>query len=104
MAKKFTLAIAPTFKREVSIPVPGERSATIPFTFKHKTRDELKDFIASLEGREDLDVVMEVASGWGIEEAFEEDNVAILLQNYPGSALAIINTYLTEVSGARKGN
>lgn len=104
MSKKFTLSIAPTFKHDVSIPIPGGRPATVSFTFKHKTRDELREFIAGLEGREDLDVVVEVTSGWGIDEAFEEDNVAILLQNYPGAALAIINAYMTEVSGARKGN
>lgn len=104
MSKKFTLAVSPTFKRDVSIPVPGDRPANINFTFKHKTRDELRDFVAGLEGREDLEVVLEVASAWGIDEAFEEDNVEILLQNYPGAALAIIDTYLKEVSGARKGN
>lgn len=104
MSKKFTLAIAPTFKADVSIPVPGGRPANVSFTFKHKTRDELKDLLAGLEGREDVDVVLEITTGWGIDEAFEEDNVAILLQNYPGAALAIIDTFLKEVSGARRGN
>ena len=104
MSKKFTLAIAPTFKAEVAIPVPGGRPANVSFTFKHKTRDELKELLSGLEGREDIDVVMEITSGWAIDEAFEEDNVAVLLQNYPGSALAIIDTFMKEVSGARRGN
>lgn len=104
MSKKFSLSVSPTFKRDVSIPVPGDRAANVNFTFKHKTRDELRSFVEGLEGREDLDVVLEITSAWGIDEAFEEDNVSVLLQNYPGAALAIIDTYLKEVSGARKGN
>lgn len=104
MSKKFSLTVAPTFKRDVSIPVPGDRPANVNFTFKHKTRDDLRTFVEGLEGREDLDVVLELASGWGIDEPFTDDNMGVLLQNYPGAALAIIDTYLKEVSGARKGN
>lgn len=104
MATKFSLKPNPTFKRDVEIPVPGEKPAKLNFVFRHKTRNELKEFVDSLADREDIDTVMDVACGWGIDESFDEDNVEVLLQNYPGSALAIINAYLNEVSGARKGN
>lgn len=104
MAVKFSLTPNPTFKRDVAIPVPGGKTASINFTFKHKTRDEFKAFLEGLEGREDVDIILEVASGWGLEDAFDEDNVTELTQNYLGSARAVLDTYVSELAGARKGN
>lgn len=104
MATKFSLTPNPTFKRDVAIPVPGGKTASINFTFKHKNRDDFKAFLEGLEGREDVDIVMDVASGWGLDDAFNEDNVTELTQNYLGSARAILDAYITELSGARKGN
>lgn len=104
MATKFTLAIAPTFKASVDIPVPGGRPAKIEFTFKHKTRDDFKEFIDGLQGREDLDVLQEIVSGWGLEDAFTEENLDTLVQNYPASARAITEVYISESITAKRGN
>ena len=104
MSKKFSLAVAPTFKRNVPIPVPGSRAIDVEFTFKHKTRDEFKKFLDEIEGREDVDLIMEIASGWGLEDAFDEENIDTLIQNYLGSARAIVETYIGELTSARKGN
>ncbi|MFA5595944.1 MAG: phage tail assembly chaperone [Pusillimonas sp.] len=104
MAIKFSLTPNPTFKRDVSIPVPGGKTVSINFTFKHKNRDAFKAFIDSLEGRDDVDIVLDVASGWALDDAFNEENLGELTQNYLGSARAILETYIAELSGARKGN
>lgn len=105
MARKFDLKAKPTFKCMVGIPIPGARAPIdVEFTFKAKTRDEFKEFVDSLRGREDVDVVMEIASGWDLEDAFNAENVAELIQNYIGSARAIMDKYIAELTAARVGN
>lgn len=105
MAKpKFTLNPAPTFKAKVAVPVPGSASADVEFIFKHRTRDELREFIDALSGRDDVDVVMSIASGWDLDDAFDTESIGKLTQNYIGSARVVIDTYLSELSGARLGN
>lgn len=105
MAKpKFNLSIAPTFKAKVAIAVPGGKTDEIQFTFKHRSKDDLKEFLDSLADKEDITLITDVASGWELDDAFDEDSLEKLTQNYPGSALAIFQTYMAELSGARAKN
>lgn len=105
MAKsKFSLSVKPSFKAKVAIPVPGQAAELVEFTFKGRTRDEFKDFIDTLKDREDVDVVMDIASGWELDDPFDAENVEILTQNYLGAARAIIEKYLSELTQARLGN
>lgn len=107
MAKpKFNLSAVPTFKAVVDIPVPGGKAEKVEFIFKHRTRDDFKKFIDKLEGREDVDVILDIASGWDLEDAFDADSLEELTQNYIGSARAIIEVYITELanSGQRTKN
>ena len=105
MAKpKFSLSSAPTFKAKVLIPVPGKTAESVEFTFKGRTREQFKDFIESLKDSEDADVIMQIASGWELEDAFDKDNVQQLVDNYLGAARAIIDKYLGELTAARLGN
>jgi len=105
MAKpKFSLTASPTFKAKVAIPVPGDKSADIEFIFKGRTREAFKDFIDGLKDREDAEVIMDIASGWDLDDAFEKDNIEKLTQNYLGAARAIIEKYLSELTQARLGN
>ena len=92
MAKvKFSLNANPTFKSKVEIPVPGDKSATVEFVFKGRTRTAFKDFIDGLKDRD-------------LEDAFDKDNVEVLTQNSLGAARAIIEKYLAELTSARLGN
>lgn len=105
MAKsKLSLAVSPTFKATVSIPVAGGKPADVEFTFKHRTREQFKELMDSLEGRDDVDVVMDIASGWDLDDPFERDSVERLIEGYMGSARAIINGYVLELTGARVKN
>jgi hypothetical protein len=105
MAKqKFSLSIKPTFKAKVAIPVPGATAELVEFTFRGRTRDEFKAFVDSLKDREDVEVVMDIASGWELDDAFDAENVEVLCQNYLGAARAIIEKYLSELTQARLGN
>ena len=105
MAKaKLSLTASPTFKSKVSIPVPGNKATEVEFTFKGRTRQQFKDFIESLTDRDDVDVLMDIASGWELEEAFDKDNIELLAQNYIGAPKAVIDKYLSELTAARLGN
>lgn len=105
MAKqKFSLSASPTFKVRVSVPVAGGKAAEIEVTFKHRTRDAFKEFLDNLTGREDVDVILDIASGWDLDDAFDAESLEELTQNHIGSARAIIETYIGELTSARVKN
>lgn len=104
MAKKFSLVPSPTFKASVSIQVPGGRSVQVEFIFKHRTRDEFKEFTDTLEGRKDVEILLDIASGWELEDAFEAKNLQQLVDNYMGAGRAVLETYIAELTAARAKN
>jgi hypothetical protein len=97
----------PTFKCQVSIPVPGQDSAKVELVFKHMTRTAF-DLLMSGEGsreRADIDTVMAFVCGWeGVEAAFSREAMAELLENYHGAASAISTAYASELVRGRLGN
>lgn len=102
--QKFSLAVKPTFTAKVNIPIPGKAPEPVEFTFKARTRDEFAAFVESFKGREDVDVIMDIASGWELEDPFGRESIEELTQNYLGAARAVIEKYLTELTQARLGN
>lgn len=79
----------------------------VEFKFKGRTKAAFKEFMEMLaDGNEhdDADVIMDVACGWELEDPFERENVDKLAQNYIGSARAIIDTYIQEITAARAKN
>ncbi|MBV2160247.1 phage tail assembly chaperone [Achromobacter denitrificans] len=102
---KFTLNPKPTFKKKVPLPIPGDGFEDVEFTFKHRTRDEFKEFLDGLKDRvDDVELLMDIVSGWVLEDPFDAENVGRLVQGYPGSARAVLGTYIDELSKAREGN
>lgn len=105
MAKaKFTLVPAPTFKAVVTIPVPGGKGADIEWTFKHRTRDQFRELMDTLEGADDIDLLKDIASGWDLDDPFDDDSLDKLTQNYPGAARAVFAKYIDEMTAARAKN
>mgnify|MGYP001562522192 CR=1 FL=1 len=105
MAKvKITLVPDPTFPAKVEIPVPGGNAGDVEFKFKTRSRDEFDAFVSGLEGRKDLDVIMDIASGWDMPDEFNEKTVAALCQKYLSAPKAIIDKYFAELTGVRLGN
>jgi hypothetical protein len=105
---KFTLAIAPTFAATVAIPVPGKGTADVVFTFKHRDRTAFRALMDSLqepdEDRTDTDLVLDIASGWDLDEPFDEEHVTQLVERFIGSGRAILDAYMREQTGARQKN
>jgi len=103
-AKKFSLTPSPTFKAPVSIQVPGGKTVQVEFTFKHRNREDFRELTEGLEGRKDVEILLDIASGWELEDAFEEKNVQKLVDNYLGAGRAVLETYVAELTAARAKN
>lgn len=105
MAKvKFSLDPNPTFKGEVKIPVAGDKPGVIEFIFTYRDRDELAAFTEKTQGREDWVNVMDMASGWDLDDPWGEQSVKKLLVKYHGAAMAIYEAYYSELFKGRQGN
>lgn len=106
----FTLQPKPTFKASVTIPVPGGSDGKINFIFKHKGKKELQAYFNSLgategEAKTDVEALLELVEGWeGVSEKFSAENLELLLDAYPGSALAMYDTYRKELLEGRAKN
>lgn len=107
---KLKLVADPTFKASVDIPVAGGGKAPVEFVFIHRTRDAFNKWRVDMqpkedaEGKSDLEVTMDIISGWDLDDPFGPESVEKLLQNYHGAAAAISTAYAQELLGARRGN
>lgn len=105
---KFTLNPAPTFEAPVPIPVPGKGPVDVVFTFKYRDSEEAKAFAKNAgkdKKRSDVDHMMEIVTGWDIEDAeFNKKNLALLFKRYPTAAMAIQAVYFAELAGVRRKN
>jgi hypothetical protein len=101
----FKLKPNPTFRAKVGIPIPGGDPELVEFEFRHRTLEGLqswqKECDAGMTNRELFDSIV---VGWGLTDEFNADNSALLLQNYPGSIIAISRAYIGELTNARLGN
>jgi len=105
MAKiKFVLSAQPTFKAKVALPVAGSEPAMVEFTFKHRNKDEFQDWVKELGEKDDVDLILEVASAWELAEPFDRDSLETLTQDHMGSARAVLEKYISEQTNAKLGN
>lgn len=91
---KLILQPNPQFKGTVEIPRAGENPATIEFTFIHRTKSALDEFIKTRFGESDVDSFMAMVSGWELKDEFNVENEAALLENYIIAALATYHAYV----------
>lgn len=102
----FRLQPKPTFWAKVPVPVAGTpKPVLVDIEFKHLGRDALRDYIASLDGREDQESLAEIVMGWkDVDEEFSEESLQKLLNNYPGAALSMVKTFVAEALEAKDKN
>jgi hypothetical protein len=101
---RLSIVAAPTFKAVVSIPVAGGAPVDVEFTFKHRTKAAMSEFISSREGKTDGESLMEMISGWDFAEDLTPGSAETMLQNYIGAALPIYRTYIEELAQAKTKN
>ena len=99
---KLSLKANPTFTASVSIPVAGGEPALVEFTFRHRTRDELQAWLKS--EKTDAVAITDMAIGWDLAEPLNLESAEVLVQNYFGSARAVLDAYLEELTAARRKN
>nr|DAG08090.1 MAG TPA: tail assembly chaperone [Caudoviricetes sp.] len=105
MAKmKLTLAPLPDFKLPVSFVMPNGDEGQITFTVRHLKAKEVQELYESENIVTDSDFIMKLATGWNLEEEFNEENAKILVELYPGAALALTGAYLSALAGQRVKN
>ena len=107
----FQLEPNPTFTAPVAIPLPGGETATIDFTFAHMGRKSLQEFLGRVKDLPDAEAVIDIVDDWsGVAGAdgeplpITDENIMALLDNYHGAALAILQTYIRELTGQRVKN
>lgn len=104
----FKIQPAPTFTVPVEIPRHGEEPAKIKVTFRHKSRDEMKDFLERADksdASQDIALVNEMIAGWeGPDMPFSDEAIALLIQNYQGAVPALVQAYSLEILQARRKN
>lgn len=107
----FTLEPNPTFTAPVSIPLPGGEAATIDITFRHMGREALRRFLDRVKDMPDAEAAEEIIADWsgvaaagGDPSPSSAENIMALLDNYHGAALAILQTYIRELTGQRVKN
>lgn len=107
----FRLTPNPTFTAKVFLSVPGaEKAQPVPFTFKHKGRTAMVEWLATSPGTPDADVLDKVITDWGVVDGdgqpvkYSRDALAELLENYPAARFEIFNAYVDELSKAKAKN
>ena len=101
---KIKLQPNPTFKAPVAIHVPGGDDAKVTFEFRHRDRDAIKKFSADIGELDDVGIVKLACVGWELDDAFTDDNIKLLLDNYISAARSIVATYYDELLKAKLGN
>ena len=101
---KLSIDANPTFSAQVPIPVYGGDPVLVGFTFKHRTLDEMAEWVGSRSGKKDAEAVLDMVVGWDFAEEFTPEAVARLLQQRIGSSLSIFTVYTHEIYQAKLKN
>ncbi|MGY3265799.1 phage tail assembly chaperone [Lysobacter sp. HA35] len=100
---KLKLIPDPTFAATVSVPIPGG-TADVRFTFRYRDRVAVTQWADESRDMDDASAIRSVAEGWDLDDPFDQDNVARLVQAYPGAAREVLTRYVRELAGIRQGN
>ena len=102
---KLKLKPNPTFPLKVAVHVPGHEPGDVVFTAKHRSKDELEEFIKAVaEMEDDTSVILAIATGWDLDNEFTKENVKALVADYAAAPGATFERYLEELSGNRRKN
>ena len=103
---KFKLKAVADFPLKVAFNAPDGKQYDVIFTAKHVKAKGLFDAIKSASDRDLTDVkfIQEYATGWDLEEEFNEENIRELVELFPGVMAAFVGEYTTALTGHRVKN
>lgn len=100
---RLTLNPNPTFKAKVGIPVPGG-NADVELVFKYRDRKALGQWIEDTSDVGEVELILDMAEGWDLADAFTAENIERLCNAYPGASREITHRYMRELAGIREKN
>lgn len=101
----FRIKANPTFRAKVRLPIPGAEPAVIECLFKHKTRDELREFLGRASAHDSEAALGEILEGWsGVEREYTQEALAELLNAYPAAGNTIFDAYLFTLTAGLMGS
>lgn len=107
MAQKprFKLSLKPLadFPLKAKFVLPNGEDAEIVFKVKHVPAKEFQE-LTQREGIKDPEFIQALATGWDLEEEFNEENIVELVSLFPGAVVALIQGYLAALAGQRVKN
>lgn len=101
---------SPTFSAPVDLSAPGDSEPwKVPFTFRHKGKRQLAEWVASWSGRPDDEILAEVIEAWevkrkGVLVSYNRTALSELLDAYPAAAKEIRDAYLRELMESKRKN
>lgn len=102
-----TLKAPAEFWGKAKIPTHGGKAVEVDLLFAHMGRDALNAFIKA-DSRSDTATLQAILRGWKPEQfggaEFGEESIAALCDQYIGAALSIYESWLLELTQARRGN
>lgn len=102
---KLKLKPNPTFPLKVGVHVPGHEPDEVVLTAKHRSKDDMAEFIKAVSDmKDDASVILAIATGWDLDNEFSEENVRALVNDYVDAPRAVFERYLEELSGNRRKN
>jgi len=126
MAKSFKIAVNPTFTAMVEVPRVGGDPISVKFVFKAMNRLQLAALFTKwqkaqeelIEGGADysleqwaekeielqVEQVKDIVTGWGFDDAFNDENIEELVTTALDVTTAITDAYGDAYTRARKGN
>lgn len=103
MAKvKFKIGALPDFVLPVTFNLPDGTEQKILLTVRHKKTSELDEFFGGEASNTDF--VKFIASGWDLEEEFNDENIKELCDLFPSIPMKIPAEYYQALAGNRTKN
>lgn len=101
----FDLNPAPTFRATVQITEPGGGFRPLEVVFRHKTKSQIKEWLARPD-QSDPDMVAEIVESVPHlpQNMTQQAFFAQLFENFPASGLDLYFGYLRELQEARRKN
>lgn len=119
-----------TFNRKLTVLLPEGDKGEIEIVYRYRTRTEFGTFVDELlasagvkaKGTDDesvsislrraleqtrdanADYIMQIATGWNLDQEFSRETVAQMCDELPGVALTVIETYRQAIVEGRLGN
>lgn len=93
----------PDFDLPVTVTLHNGQEATVKFKVKHLKSTEVQELYEK-GNTSDFEFITNLATGWDLEDDFNQDNARELVTLYPMFAVALTQAYMGALAGARVKN